>query len=261
MTEAAKSLRAIKPYYEDELVTLYNGRCEDVLPSLGTFDLIFTSPPYNKGLRIDGRWEGRTTATCKGSRSREGYGQHDDMMPMPEYEAWQRSVVAECWEHLTERGALFYNHKPRVLNGQLWTPLACVGGVPLRQIIIWHTGAGVNINPRAWAPAHEWVMVMARSGWKIDASTSAKGDVWQIGTVRGTHWDGNDHPAPFPIALPERAIVASSPASVLDPFAGSGTTLVAAKRLGVKAIGVELETRYCEMAANRLAQGSLFGVV
>jgi DNA modification methylase len=71
---------------------------------------------------------------------------------------------------------------------------------------------------------------------------------------------GSLHPAPFPVRLPAKAIETVAPHTVLDPFAGSGTTLVAAKQAGVMAIGIEKSEQYCEIAARRLAQGSLFEV-
>ena len=62
----------------------------------------------------------------------------------------------------------------------------------------------------------------------------------------------SDHPCPFPIGLPARAIESAGPRTVLDPFAGSGTTLRAAKDAGVHAVGIEKSERYCEMIVKRL---------
>lgn len=69
--------------------------------------------------------------------------------------------------------------------------------------------------------------------------------------------EGKRHPTQKPLKLMDWCINFTPPGTVADPFAGSGTTLVAAKRLGRKAIGVEMDERYCEIAANRLAQGVL----
>ena len=70
------------------------------------------------------------------------------------------------------------------------------------------------------------------------------------------------HPAPFPESLPTRCIEATGAKSVLDPFAGSGTTLRAAASLGIKGVGIELERKFCDLAVSRLAQGALdFGGV
>jgi len=70
---------------------------------------------------------------------------------------------------------------------------------------------------------------------------------------------GGEHPAVMPVELAARAIRLSTwpGETVLDPFAGTGTTLVAARLLGRRAIGVEVSERYCELAAKRLAQGTL----
>ena len=73
---------------------------------------------------------------------------------------------------------------------------------------------------------------------------------------------GGEHPAPFPLRLAALAVNTTNARLVVDPFSGSGTTLVAAKQAGRKAIGIELSERYCEIAAKRLAQGVLdFGAV
>jgi site-specific DNA-methyltransferase (adenine-specific) len=86
-------------------------------------------------------------------------------------------------------------------------------------------------------------------GWAALCST-----VWQIPPAAR---DG--HPAPFPVELARRCVRLSTwpDETVLDPFAGSGTTLVAARQLGRRAIGIEPSERYCALAVDRLAQGSL----
>jgi site-specific DNA-methyltransferase (adenine-specific) len=244
----------VKPYYDDGTVTIYHGRCEDVLPTLPCADLIFTSPPYNLARgssftsgRKNGAW--RTVDETGGI----AYDGHDDSMPTPEYEEWQRDVLRACWARLSESGAIFYNHKPRILGRELWTPLALNPGLPVRQIVIWDRGGGFNWVPTAFLPAHEWIVIYARDGWRLRTrGASAVGDVWRVPPDHG-----NPHPAPFPAALPARAIAATAPTLVLDPFAGSGSTLRAAKDHGCRAIGIEKSERYCEIAAQRCAQDVL----
>ena len=84
------------------------------------------------------------------------------------------------------------------------------------------------------------------------------GTVWNI--AREQQQQGKLHPVAFPSAIPARCIAAASVPGdiILDPFMGSGTTLLAAKSSQRRAIGIEVEERYCEIAAKRLAQESLF---
>jgi len=130
------------PYYDDGQITLYHGRCEDILPTLDPVDLIFTSPPYNLGVSTGGGFAapGRETGLWSGGPLADGYGEHDDAMPWDEYVAWQQDVLRLCWAQLTEAGAIFYNHKPRVQAGALITPLVLNPGLPVRQIVVWDRG-------------------------------------------------------------------------------------------------------------------------
>lgn len=241
-----------EPYYKDSHCTIYNMDCLEFMADCDdeSFDLAFTSPPYNKGLRIDGNWSGAVTKSCKASRFRDGYGKHDDAMEPDKYKAWQETVVKECYRLVS--GALFYNHKQRIVNFECQLPL--FANIPLRQIIIWDTGAGVNLHPGAFAPAHEWIIVYAKPSFRLKSKKeSAVGDVWRVSREK-SDW----HPAPFPVALPTKAFDATGCQSVLDPFCGSGSTLMAAKESGIKAVGCELSEEYCEKAADRLRQGLLF---
>lgn len=251
------------PYFDDGTVVLYHGDNATVLPALGRFDLIFTSPPYNLGgapWPHLGHWKPGDSPDGK-SKWRNGsdgsggvtYEDHEDTLPWDEYVTWQHRLLRTCWDHLSDVGAIFYNHKPRVVGGRCWLPLELNPGLPLRQIITWARAGGMNFNPTAFVPTYEWIMVIAKDAWRLKSkAASGIGDVWREAQ------EPNEHPAPFPVGLPARAIEATGPGSVLDPFAGSGSTLIAAKAAGVPAVGIEKSERYCEMAAERLAQGSLF---
>jgi site-specific DNA-methyltransferase (adenine-specific) len=250
-----------EPYYDDELVTLYHGDCEAVLSDLlskpadlGT-QIVVTSPPYNMGLTPGGNGRGmyRPSASRKGGRFRAGYGEHDDAMPQDEYDDWQRRILSLLWQWIPDDGAIFYNHRVRIEHGHARLPLGMNFGLPLRQIITWDRGTGIGVNVRHYCAVAEWIMLFAKPDFRLlDHGASGMGDVWRMGM-------GSDrsHPAPFPTALPIRAIATTGARSVLDPFAGSGTTLYAAKQAGVRATGVELNERYCETAAKRLSQGVL----
>jgi len=234
----------MKPYYQDDHVTLYHGDNAEVLPSLSGVDLVLTSPPYN--LSGDGNKPGDTHSSW--SALAGGYASYADNLPHDEYVAWQQGLISTLWETLTDDGAILYNHKPRVGGPVVRLPLDLIPDhVLLRQIVVWDRGSGFNRTGCYYVPAHEWIMVLAKPGWRT--TSRSIDDVWRI-----PFETGGEHPAPFPLALATRAIGSTSASVVLDPFAGSGTTLRAAKDLGRKAIGVELDERYCEIAAKRLGQ-------
>lgn len=261
------------PYYERDGIAIYLGDCLDVMAKMdGRFDLVFTSPPYNLGTTTGGgfghyaadaklaaggggrrggghKWHGkRPGGLWNGGDLSEGYDGHADALPMPEYERWQRRCIAAMWRHLTDDGAIFYNHKPRPQR-TLWHPRCLVPpSLPVRQEIIWARGSGINFAPTHYVPTYEVVIVIAKDAWRLKSKgASGVGDVWSTPPETGS-----DHPAPFPLSLPVRAIETTAPAALLDPFCGSGTTLVAAKQAGVRAVGIEKSERYCEMAARRL---------
>lgn len=234
-----------QPYYDEDGITLYHGRCEDVLPSLSGVGLILTSPPYN--LSGDGNKPTGTHFRNLGG----GYEDHTDDMPHGEYVAWQHDVLRLCWSTLADDGAIFYNHKPIVRGNQVRTPLELVPPeVPCRQIVVWDRRSGFNRQLTYFVPAHEWIMMLARPAFRL--TTRSVDDVWRI-----PFETGSEHPAPFPLSLARLAVESTSAEIVVDPFCGSGTTLRAAKDAGRRAIGIELSERYCEIAANRLAQGVL----
>lgn len=240
------------PYYESETVKLWHADNREILPTLpaDAYDVAVTSPPYNLregmedkgGLRIGHKgslWAQRALA--------DGYDNHSDDLPYPEYVEQQKATLRELWRVVS--GAIYYNHKPRIVKGQLRTPLALTD-LPVRQIIIWDRGSGMNFMPGAYCPQHEWIVLMAKPGWTLKSrGASGVGDVWTIPPDKS-----KGHPASFPLAIPERALETSGATSVIDPWAGSGTTLLAAKRMGIKAVGIEKSEAYCEITARRLSQ-------
>lgn len=254
-----------EPYYRDDLVTLYHADNADVLPGISGVDLVFTSPPYNLGESpwpMLGNWKpgqgsGGHSKWRNGTEAGGGinYADHEDAMPWADYVDWQRAVWRLMWATLSPAGAIFWNHKTRVVGTRLWSPTELIPATlrrhNLRQEIIWRRAGGVNFNPTAYVPTHERIYIVAKDEWRLKSKgASGLGDVWEVAQEQ------SPHPAPFPIGIPARAIETTAPGLVLDPFAGSGTTLRAAKDAGVKAIGIEKSERYCEMAAERLSQGA-----
>lgn len=260
------------PYYEQDGIVIYHGDCRDVLPLLpsGACDLVVTSPPYNLGNTSGGGMPGKKPlghydpaggmhkrggmGKWSGGALAHGYQDYHDNLPHAEYVAWQHETLRELWRVINERGAIYYNHKPRVLDGVLVAPLAYIPtDLPIRQVVIWQRAGGVNFSPAFYLPTHEWVVIIAKEAFRLRSKgASGAGDVWSIPQEANP-----DHPAPFPERIPLTAIETTGAKVVLDPFMGSGTTLVAAKRLGREAIGIELSEQYCEIAARRLSQGAL----
>lgn len=260
----------MKPYYEESGITIYHGDNREILPLLPPADLIITSPPYNLGVTTGGGFPtghydpsaplgkqrggmGKWARAGRADGLAHGYGTCDDALPWPEYQERQRAFLQMCWAQLTDTGAIYYNHKPRVQSCEAWLPLTLNPGLPLRQIITWARAGGINFAPTHYVPMYEWIMVYAKPGFRLrDKGASGAGDLWYIPQESGT-----EHPAPFPLGLPLRAMETTKPGIVCDPHCGGGTTLRAAKDLGRVAYGIELEERFCEMAANRLRQSVL----
>lgn len=241
------------PYFEAWPITLYHADCMDVLPMPEMLDIAVTSPPYNMGLIPGGNGRGmyRPGAGNKAGRFRAGYdGANDDAMEQGDYDAWQREVLVATYASVTM--GVFYNHRPRIEHGLLRVPLSFdFAGIPLRQIITWDRGTGIDVNVRHFCSRAEWIMLFAKPDFRlVDHSASGMGNVWKMNAERNKR----GHPAPFPIELPARCIAATGALSVLDPFAGIGTTLQAAREAGIRAVGIEKSEEYCETAALRLSE-------
>ncbi len=238
--------------------TLYLGDCSAILPTLRPVDLVFTSPPYNLGAlpwAHHGHWSagGKSGGhgKWKGGASAAGveYGKHSDDMPWPEYTAWMREIIAQLWRLTSPAGAIFLNHKPRVVGDRLWSPVTLLPEEVLhRQSIIWARPGGQNFNATAYVPTHENILLLAHSAFRLRSrGASGAGDVWSVTP------DRNEHPAPFPVALPARAIETTSAASVLDPFMGSGTTGIACIQHRRAFVGIEKDERWFDLACRRIA--------
>lgn len=250
------------PYYSDDYVTLYHGDALEIMPSLGDFDLVLTSPRYNKGetpWAVLGHWKpgnasgsGGRGAWRSGVHGGSGadYDEVDDSTPWPEYVEEQHRAVRMMWERLTDVGAIFYQHQARTIGTRLWRPDELIPPeLTIRGEVIWARGSGFNATGVTYLPTCERILVVAREGWRLPKGHRGAHDVWTIRPETNT-----EHPAPFPLRLAARAINTTEASTVLDPFAGSGTTLMAAKAAGVRATGIELSERYCEIAARRLSQ-------
>lgn len=222
-----------EPYYSDGLVTLYHGDCREITAWLDA-DVLVTDPPYGIQHSAHGDNAPAIAGEARTGRSslRVLTAEHVDV----------RDAALQLWG---DRPALVFGHwrapRPaRTMMRLIWD-----------KRVIGMGGVGV------WRPADEEIYLLAwpnpRGGSSSDSS------VIRCNANRGA--EREDHPTPKPVGLMEHLIERTPAGVVADPFTGSGSTLVAAKQLGRRAIGVELEERYCEIAARRLAQDTLFGGV
>ena len=216
----------MKPYYANDAVILYLGDCREVMAWLEA-DVLVTDPPY--GTESVG-WD---VSYGRGRNRRHG---RTDMAP---------GVIVNDATAGTRDEAL-----------TLWGPTrpALVFGSPRRNDppgewadrLVWDKKRpGMNGGP--WRYRHESIYVTAGFVRTSDAAVS----------IIEAFPDQKDHIHAKPLALMLRLVAAAPPGVIADPFAGSGSTLVAAKQLGRKAIGVEIDESYCEVIAKRLDQGVL----
>jgi site-specific DNA-methyltransferase (adenine-specific) len=236
--------------FENKIIT---GDCLEIMKDIpdGSIDLVVTSPPYNLG--INKTFSKETTSKWKGKWNNSklqstGYDVHNDYMPEEDYIAWQKKVLVECFRVIKDTGAIFYNQKWRVQLGIWQMRPEIVEGLPVRQIIIWQKAGGINFNEGYYLPTYEPIYIIAKPKFKLAPKVNRKGDVWNI-TPDRTSW----HPAPFPIELATQCVESTTGSLILDPFIGSGTTAVAAKKLGKKYIGIDISEDYCKKAEKRIA--------
>lgn len=214
-----------EPYYQDEHVTLWHGDCRHLTGWLDAAVLV-TDPPYGIDYRSNQRLD---------TPARSIEGDKDTRMRDAALGFWRKT-------HGEDAPALVFG------TWRIKRPSRT------RQVLIWDTkGAlGMGAMDLPWKPAHQEVYVIGRGFTGRRTS-----DVLTYAPVQSMSRNGREHPHQKPVTLMRDLIAKCPPGAVADPFAGSGSTLVAAKTLGRRAIGVELEERYCEVIAKRLAQGVL----
>lgn len=207
-----------EPYYIDSMVAIYHGDSREILPLLAPVDLIVTDPPYGVGMQ---------------------YGDNTDDNP-DTYWDWFLPVLAlmrGCSQQVV------FTHRQAALRFLTDWDHVCA----------WHKPFNLTYSIKGWQAKWEPVFVYGAEVTRIadGAKRPSHIDSWAHSTEPNRY----GHPATKPVGL-FREIIGTFSGDVVDPFCGSGTTLRAAKDLGRKAIGIEIEERYCEIAAKRMAQSA-----
>lgn len=215
-----------EPYYDDGSVQIWHGDCREVDAWLAA-DVLVTDPPYGIG------WS-RSENKARSSKSHAGI-QGDDSTAV-------RDAALTMW-----------GDKPAVVFGSFYAPYPA----NVKQVLVWHKPSDAGV-------------VGSTTGYRRDAEPIFLTGAWPVRTVEATSVlrstkagiaavvAATGHPHTKPVDLMATLLLRTEAWFFADPFMGSGSTLRAAKDLGLKAIGVEVEERYCEVAAKRMGQGSLF---
>jgi DNA modification methylase len=244
----------IKPYYQDESATIYHGDCREVVPMLGKFDLVLTDPPYGHNNNNGDLIHNREAALGRNKVKKED----------------ARPILNDSFDAAHDLAVWLFRTAAEVLRNGSCCCCCCCGGGPdpqfarwsllmdqylnFKQAVVWDKGPiGMGWHYRR---SYEMVLVAQKGKGKcawFDTSHKVENIIRHIKKIIPQK---TDHPTPKPIALMQHFIkLHSRPGElVLDPFMGAGSTLVAAKMLGRKSFGVELDESYCELAATRLRE-------
>lgn len=228
--------------------------CGNTLDVLKTLDdqkvaLSITSPPYNKQEKNKGQLVNSVV-----------YDKFQDTLSESEYQSNQIDVLNEIYRVTIPGGSFFYNHKIRWHEGNMYHPMDWLRQSEwlIKQEIIWDRMIAGNI--RGW----RFWQVEERIYWLYKPNSNKIGQELRSDDAKLTSiWRGvpesgkrNPHPAPFPIWIPTRIITSllglGTQKTVLDPYVGSGTTVVATKALGHHYIGIDISQSYLEMSQTRI---------
>jgi len=235
---------------EDYKNKIFCGDALTILKSLPDeiVDVGVTSPPYNKGENKKG-W---LVPNVK-------YSGASDKLPEDLYQQNQIEVLNEIFRITKPGGSFFYNHKIRWERGKLLHPMDWLRKTKwtIRQEIIWDRMIAANIRGWRFWQVEERIYWLYKPkgnhyvGEELKPRHALLTSIWRFPPEQN-----NPHPAPFPLALPLRCIYSvmdeKKGGLVIDPYCGSGTTLVAAKILGHDFIGIDISKEYVEFAETRL---------
>ena len=214
-------------YYQDEHVTLYHGDALEIDAWLEA-DVLVTDPPYGMSHQPRGSYNPATGITHKPKVADKVHGDKTTEV---------RDSVLAAW-----------GDKPAMVFGTWRQPRPA----DVRHRLIWWKQGQPPGPARASFMLQDEEIYVLGKGW-IETSPPMR-TVIATNEHRSLEVTKIGHPTPKPLSLMEVLIDRAPNGVIADPFAGSGSTLVAARNLGRKAIGVELEEKYCEIIANRLSQ-------
>lgn len=215
----------MQPYYESNGITIYHGDCIDVLPSLAPADLVLTDPPYGVTYQSN-HTVGRGVRPITNDGTRLSLALYRQVVPLLQCKHLLWFTRWDAWPDVW------------AIIGQYY---------PIRGLLIWDKGSPGMGDLNHWGPSYE----MIASAGTGAISGGRDSSVLRFNTVPPNN---RDHPTEKPVDLLQYLLTKLGSQSVIDPFMGGGTTLDAAKRLGRRAIGIEIDERYCESAALRLQQ-------
>jgi site-specific DNA-methyltransferase (adenine-specific) len=220
-------------YYRDESIQLYLGDCREITNWLEC-DLLVTDPPYGISWMKNEFASDKTKRDAVRDRRKIAGGDIAN-----DHDTSARDDVLTLW------GA----SKPAVVFGTWRKPRP----ENTSHRLIWHKlGRYSGVNPHPWYPNDEEIYLIGK-GWTGKPTPT----VISTQENRMIYAKKIGHPTPKPVGLMETLLNKCPSGTIADPFAGSGSTLIAARNCGRKAIGVELDEAYCELIARRLAQDVL----
>jgi adenine-specific DNA-methyltransferase len=250
-----------------EHIVVYHGNCLKLLKTIPdeSMQLIVTSPPYNIGK------------------------EYEKKLKLQTYLNQQAAVIKECVRALSPRGSFCWQVGNYIDNGSIIPldtvlyPIFTDLGLKMRNRIIWHFEHGLHCSKR-FSGRYETIILFTKSkdyvfnldyvrvpqkypgkkhfkgpnAGKYSCNPLGKnpGDVWVIPNVKSNHVEKTEHPCQFPVELIERLVLSMTNEDdwVLDPFLGTGTSIIAAIRHYRRGVGAETESKYVKLARDRIMQ-------
>lgn len=216
------------PFFKDDLTTLYHGDCRDFLPELGRFGLVLTDPPY--GVTYQSNWTpAKKSKPVHNDGARLSIALYRSVIPMIQADHVLWTTRWDAWPDVW------------AILGQWF---------PLRGLLIWDKRSNGMGDLGHWGPSYEMI-ASAGNGRTVGSRDPS------VIRLPGVAPGQRVHPTEKPVELMKYLIEKLAPASVLDPFAGSGPTLQAARELGIPAVGIEIDHTYCKKIVDRLLEPSV----